>query len=247
METGGRIRPLFGLYRETGATVEFLDADVDLRSGAFGGGIRPHWFDAWQDAGGLSLCSPARAEALGARWYAACDADGNAAVTELPGVMATGVTVAPHADEEAWHRAAVKWWVALPADASTVPLLWPSGGDSSAYPVDQSAAGVSLHTGQDSLTVRAEAAGWAWLRVPWDPDWHSTGDHAGPQGRPRSSGGLGGAGRHRVALVGAESCRRGRRRRHLRLFAGRDGPRHRESAPRLPGGARPAPFRGGRA
>ena len=184
METGGRIRPLFGLYRETGATAEFLDADVDLRSGAFRGGVRPHWFDAWQDAGGLSLYSPARAEALGARWYAACDADGNAGVTELSGVMATGVTVAPHPDEEAWHRAAVEWWVTLPADASTVPVLWPSGGDSGAYPVDQSAAGVSLHTGQDSLTVRAEAAGWAWLRVPWDPDWHSTGDTPVHKGGP---------------------------------------------------------------
>ena len=56
--------------------------------------------------------------------------------------------------------------------------------DSSAYPVDQSAAGVSLHTGQDSLTVRAEAAGWAWLRVPWDPDWHSTGDTPVHKGGP---------------------------------------------------------------
>ena len=184
-ETGGRIRPLFGLYRETGAAVEFLSADVDLRPGAFGGRVRPHWFDAWQDAGGLSLYSPARAEALGARWYAACDAEGNVTVTELPGVMATGVTVAPQPDEEAWHRAAVEWWVALPADASDgAGPLWPSGGDSSAYPVDQSAAGVSLHTGQDSLTVRAEAAGWAWLRVPWDPDWRSTGDTPVHKGGP---------------------------------------------------------------
>ena len=184
METGGRIRPLFGLYRETGATVEFLDADVDLRFGAFEGGVLPHWFDAWQDAGGLSLYSPARAEALGARWYAACDADGNATVTELPGVMAIGVTVAPHPDEEAWHRAAVEWWIALPSDAAAVPVLWPRGGDSSAHPVDQSATGVSLHTGQDSLAVRADGAGWVWLRVPWDPDWRSAGDTPVHKGGP---------------------------------------------------------------
>ena len=184
METSGRIRPLSGLYRETGASVEFLIADVDLRFGAFEGGVRPHWFDAWQDAGGLSLYSPARAAALGARWYAACDADGNVTVTELPGVMATGVTVAPHPDEEAWHRAAVEWWIALPSDASAVPVLWPGGGDSSAHPVDQSATGVSLHTGQDSLAVRAEGAGWVWLRVPWDPDWRSAGDTPVHKGGP---------------------------------------------------------------
>ncbi len=74
--------------------------------------------------------------------------------------------------------------MALPADASTVPLLWPSGGDSSAYPVDQSAAGVSLHTGQDSLTVRAETAGWAWLLVPWDPGWRAVGDTPVRKGGP---------------------------------------------------------------
>ena len=182
-ETSGRIRPLFGLYRETSATMEFLSPDIDLRSGAFGE-VRPHWSHAWQDAGGLSLYSPTRAEALGARWYAACDAEGNVTVTELPGVMATGVTVAPQPDEEAWHRAAVEWWISIPPESKTVPVLLPDGGDSSAHPVDQSAAGVSLHTGQDSLTVRAEAAGWAWLRVPWDPDWRSTGDTPVHKGGP---------------------------------------------------------------
>ena len=50
--------------------------------------------------------------------------------------------------------------------------------------LDQSAEGVSLQKGQDSLTVRAETAGWAWLRVPWDPDWHSTGDTPVRKGGP---------------------------------------------------------------
>ena len=214
LATGGRIRPLFGLYRETSASAEFLTADIGLRDGAFEGGVRPHWFDAWQDAGGRSLYSPARAEALGARWYAACDADGNVTVTELSGVMATGVTVAPHPDEGSWHRAAVEWWMSMDAaneslagsagpapsrgsapdgdavslrrtpEFERVPVLWPGGGESGARPPDQSAAGVALHTGQDSLTVRAEAAGWAWLRVPWDPDWHSTGDTPVLKGGP---------------------------------------------------------------
>ena len=175
MRTGGRIRPLFGLYRETSAAAEFLDADIGLRSGSFkgSGGLRPHWFDAWQDAGGQSLDTPVRAEALGARWYAECVADGEVSVTELSAVMATGVTVAPHPDEVEWHRSAVEWWIALPSDASAVPVLWPGGGDRSAYPADQAAEGVSLHTGKDSLTVQADTAGWVWLRVPWDPDWRS--------------------------------------------------------------------------
>ena len=175
MSTGGRIRPLFGLYRETSAAAEFLEADIGLRSGSFkgSGGLRPHWFDAWQDAGGQSLATPVRAEALGARWYAECVADGEVSVTEFSTVVATGVTLAPHPDEVEWHRSAVEWWIALPSDASAVPVLWPGGGDRSAYPADQAAKGVSLHTGKDSLTVQADTAGWVWLRVPWDPDWRS--------------------------------------------------------------------------
>ena len=185
MDTGGRIRPLFGLYRETSATAEFLSAEIDLRSGAFNesGRTRPHWFDAWQVAGSPSLAIPARAEALGARWYAECDADGEVSVTELSAVMATGVTVDSHPDEEAWHRAAVKWWVSMPPDVSVVPVL--SSDDGNAYPREQAAQRVSLHAGQDSLTVRAEAAGWAWLRVPWDPDWRSV------DGTPVRKGGPG--------------------------------------------------------
>ena len=185
MKTGGRIRPLFGLYRETSAAAEFLEADIGLRFGYFeaSSGLRSHWFDAWQDAGSLSLDSPARAEALGARWYAECDADGNIAVIELPAAMATGVTVDSHPDEEAWHQAAVKWWVSMPPDVSVVPVL--SSDDGTAYPREQAAQRVSLHAGQDSLAVRAEAAGWAWLRVPWDPDWRSV------DGTPVRKGGPG--------------------------------------------------------
>ena len=196
IETGGRIRPLFGLYGGTSASTEFLLAEYGLHSGNFrgSGGWRPHWFDAWQGGGSPSLDRPANAEALGARWYASCDADGNVSVTELPAVTASGVTVAPHPNDQAWHRAAVEWWVSIASgyptsfgltpESKQVPILSPIGGASSAHPMDQAAADVSLHAGQDSLTVRAESAGWAWLRVPWDPDWRSVGDTPVRKGGP---------------------------------------------------------------
>ena len=186
--TGGRIRPLSGPYRETSASAEFITTELDLRVGISQGLVRrPHWFDAWQDAGILPVDNPARAEALGARWYAACNSDGDIAVTELPGTMAVGVTVDPLPDEDAWHRAAVEWWIASfqrSPESKVVPVLLPTRGDGSDHPIDQAAAGVSLHSGQDSLTVRAEAAGWAWLRVPWDPGWRSVGETPVHKGGP---------------------------------------------------------------
>ena len=208
IETGGRIRPLLGLYKETAASAEFIEAENDLRSGAFGasGRTRPHWFNAWQGAGSPSMDNPTRAAALGARWYAECDADGNTSITELSGDMVTGVTVATHPKEEAWHRASVEWWMALSAstDASadesdpapsgdspspqrtpeptTVPIL--SSHHGGAFPEDQAASGVSLLTGRDSLTVQADTPGWAWLRVSWDPDWRSLGDTPVRKGGP---------------------------------------------------------------
>ena len=189
LATEGDIRPLRGLYRETSASAEFIRAELNLREGVHQGlgQRRPHWFDAWQDAGILPVDNPARAEALGARWYAACNSDGDVAVTELPGTMAIGVTVNPLPDEDAWHRAAVEWWIASfqrSPESKVVPVLFPTRGYGSDHPIDQAAAGVSLHSGQDSLTVRAEEAGWAWLRVPWDPDWRSVGETPVYKGGP---------------------------------------------------------------
>ena len=193
--TGGRVRPLLGFYRETSQTAEFLAAALSVRAGAIDGprpiGSRPHWFDAWQDAGGPSLGSLATAEAVGARWYASCDANGNVSVTELAGTTATGVLVAAHIDEDEWHRAAVEWWVPIAAGVPVVasdgvdhvPVL--SSGERAVHPLDRAAEGVSLHAARDSLTVRAETAGWAWLRVPWDPDWRSV------DGTPVRKGGPG--------------------------------------------------------
>ena len=179
IDTGGSVRPLLGLYRESSPSAEFIAPYFRLGPGGFDGGLRPHWFSAWQGGGSVSLDGPAGAEALGARWYAACDPDGNVSVTELPGTTASGVAVAPYSGEEAWHMAAVDWWVSLAADAPTatpgefspMPVLSP--GESGAYPLEQEALGVSLQSVGDNLTVRAESAGWAWLRVPWDPDWRS--------------------------------------------------------------------------
>ena len=193
IRTDGRIRPLAGLYRETSQTAEFLNAESHLRLGLFreSGGLRPHWFDPWQDAGAPSLEGTASAAALGARWYVACDPDGTVSVTSLSGRSADGVTIVPYVGEEAWHRAAVAWWLPVAADTrenatgavSQVPVL--SSGESAAHPLDTAAEGVILQAEGDSLSIRAETAGWAWLRVPWDPDWRSV------DGTPVRKGGPG--------------------------------------------------------
>ena len=176
--TAGRIRPLAGLYRETSPTAEFLNAESRLRGGQYAGSdaVRPHWLDAWLALDGPPLDTHTAAEALGARWFVECDADGNLQVTELSPVAVSGVTVTPHRTEEAWHRDAVEWWIVKASGSPdggfpAVPIRTP--GDAAAHPYDEAAAGVTLHTDGDRLTVRAEQSGWAWLRVPWDPDWRS--------------------------------------------------------------------------
>ena len=183
-ETGGRIRPLSGLYQETSAVSEFLFAESALRIGAYraSGGLRPHWFEAWDSAGRSTSESRAAAEALGARWFAACNAHGVPTVTELPGITATGVLVNPSPDESSWHRSAVEWWISISAEsddrpfglmpqAATVPARW--AGEARNHPPSQAAGGVALLAAQDRLTVIAETAGWAWLRIPWDPYWRA--------------------------------------------------------------------------
>ena len=177
-ESDGLIRPLTGLYRETSSASEFLFAELHLRSGAFGDptSLRANWREAWYDAGTVSVESPAAAEILGARWYASCDDGGAVSLTELPGITSGGVTVVPHPDEDGWHRAAVEWWVPLATgdkvgSAAPVPILSP--GESSVHALGQAASEVSLLADGGSLTVRAGTPGWAWLRIPWDPDWRS--------------------------------------------------------------------------
>ena len=67
-ETGGRFRPLAGLYRETSAAAEFLDATIYFEGGLFSerNSLRPHWYDVWQGADTPTLDSTAAAEAFGA-------------------------------------------------------------------------------------------------------------------------------------------------------------------------------------
>ncbi|MCY3806891.1 MAG: hypothetical protein OXG91_10425 [bacterium] len=207
-ETGGRIRPIGGLYRETSSAAAFVDADTWFHVGSFTRHHpeRPHWREAWENSGEPLTASPSAAAALGARWYAACTADDGVVVIELPGTMASGVLVHPHGDADRWNRAAVDWWLAIvaeptvavdpsarlttigtaaeeaAADDSPVPIL--STGEMGAYPADQPASGVTLHSDGDALTVRARQGGWAWLRVPWDPWWHSEGGTPVRKGGP---------------------------------------------------------------
>ncbi len=193
-DTGGSVRPLAGLYVETSPVAEFVDAERSLRVGAFSAPEerRPHWFDLWQALESPATDSPGAAEALGARWYAACDAEGNVSVIELTRITVGGAAVTPHPNDDDWHKAAVEWW--LPIAAGTVPDQLGAGarpvpirstGESAAYPRDRVAEGVTLNAGRDSLTVHAEEEGWAWLRVPWDPDWRSV------DGTPVRKGGPG--------------------------------------------------------
>ena len=181
--SGGRIRPLSGLNRETVASAEFILAPGYLHGSDFRGvsGSRPHWLQAWDAAGRPDMAGTAASEALGARWSIQCEADDDAVtVSEGPGILAEGVRIVPYRDEDSWHQAAVQWWVAVaseseplrPGGTAQVPVLWPDvEAEGEAALVGQAARGVSLHTEQDRLYVMAESAGWAWVRVSWDPWW----------------------------------------------------------------------------
>lgn len=191
-DAGVDLLPLAGLYRETSHAAEFIDADLNLRWGVITDQyeLRRNWVTAWEQVDEVPLDNPAAAEALGARWYVACDTDGRYSVTALSGRTAGGVTVSPHRGEESWHSAAVEWWLPIATgaslngtDHSPIPVLTP--GEKAVHPLDQAASSVSFDSGDDRLTVHAETAGWAWLRVPWDPDWRTL------DGNPVRKGGPG--------------------------------------------------------
>ena len=181
-ESGGRVRPTAGLYGETSPASEFIGASAALQGGLFGpsGVRRPHWYGAWEAAGRPTLNGSAAALAVGSRWHGWCDDEDDFTMSEVPAVAADGVRIVPFPDEDSWHRAAAEWWIALaasdfrdaPAELAQVPVLWPGAErEGEAARVDQVARGVSLRSAQDRLFVTAESAGWAWLRVPWDPWW----------------------------------------------------------------------------
>lgn len=184
--TDGRIRPLFGLYRETSPAAEFINIGtfMDDQIGE-SDHVRPHWHEAWQNAGNPPLGNgTAMAEALGGRWHATCDKEQSTLLTDLAGVTASGVTVDAYSSEDDWHRAAAQWWIPIAAGLRAEPELWEpvpirvktSDPERPSY---QAAAGVRLQTDGDRLTVISDTAGWAWLRVPWDPYWHApTGSEA---------------------------------------------------------------------
>ena len=180
--TGGRIRVADGLYRETSASAEFLAAPTRLDEGTRleAGRWASHWYDALSATDAERLDGSASAYAVGARWHAECDDDDNFTMFELPAVVAEGTRIVPYLDGDSWHRAAVDWWIALassdfqdsPPELTRIPVLWPGAEDEGeAARVDQAARGVSLRTEQDRLFVTAQSAGWAWVRVPWDPWW----------------------------------------------------------------------------
>ena len=189
--TDGRLRPLSGIYRETSPVLEFISLNFLTQNNFYGVGYprRSHWLEAWHEADNPWLGEPAGAEALGGRWYASCDSNGDISVIDLAGVTASGVTVAPYPSEDSWHRAAARWWVPISAGLRAEPESWepvPIRAETSHlnHPVDQAATGVDLRSDGDRLILGADAAGWAWLRVPWDPYWHSPTSPAVHKGGP---------------------------------------------------------------
>lgn len=179
--TGGRIRPLLGLYRESSPAAEFIDIEALILTNfsiVENDPVRPHWYEAHQEAGNPPMGGIAAAEALGARWYADCDEDGNISLTDLDGVTAAGVTVAVHSSEDDWHQAAARWWIPIAAELRTEPESWqpvPIRSEDGYLDrsADQAATGVRMRADGDRLTVEADSAGWVWLRVPWDPYWQA--------------------------------------------------------------------------
>ena len=235
--TGGRLRTLNGLYRETNTAAEFQYV-FDRYEWVHAGLGRPDWdrVTGMRDKSRqelLVLDPVAVAGALGARWLIQYNDDCSAQKFDLPTTTrASSVTIAPAFTEESWHSDAALWWIevligthavvsssdnavsgnAVEADHTAdqivadtmmmsisdilltgmpmpqfngVPILADRVVDHTAYPVDQAASGVSLHTAQDELIVQAETAGWVWLRVPWDPYWRSV------SGTPVHKGGPG--------------------------------------------------------
>ena len=189
--TEGRVRPLSGVYRETSPVLEFINLNFLTEPSFYGVGYpnRSHWLETWRAAGTPQLGEPAAAEALGSRWYVSCDKNGDFSVIDLAGVTASGVTVALYPSEGSWHEAAVRWWISISAGFQAEPELWepvPIWSETSdpGRPASQAASGVWLRSDGDRLTIRANAPGWAWLRVPWDPFWGSPSDTAVHKGGP---------------------------------------------------------------
>jgi len=173
------LRPLTGLYRETSASAEFVNAEEALRLGMLTDFWPPmdDWERAWDDVPIIEPHSQAAAEALGASWLVACDPDGFGAA-EVYGQRAGGARLAASTSDDAWHEQATRWWAGLLTGRSTlseaedaVPVI--GEADWTAYPPHRVATGVELLEAGESFAVTAATAGWVWVRIPWDPYWHA--------------------------------------------------------------------------
>ena len=179
--TDTKLRPLTGLYRETGASSEFIAVAETSRQGAAQvyGEPMDQWAPAWAAApAGTPINHQTAAGALGASWYVFCDSTDTITARRLVERRASGVSLAPHATNDAWHRDAVGWWAGLLTGEYALQdaeAAVPAHGevDWDAYPPAQAAGGVSVLEAGESFAVTAQTAGWAWIRVPWDPYWHS--------------------------------------------------------------------------
>ena len=179
--TDTKLRPLTGLYRETGASSEFIAVAETSRQGAAQvyGEPMDQWAPAWDAApAGTPINHQTAAGALGASWYVFCDSTDTITARRLVERRASGVALAPHATNDAWHRDAVGWWAGLLTGEYALQdaeAAVPTHGevDWGAYPPAQAAGGVSVLEAGESFAVTAQTAGWVWIRVPWDPYWHS--------------------------------------------------------------------------
>ena len=179
--TDTKLRPLTGLYRETSASSEFIAVAETSRQGAAQvyGEPMDQWAPAWAAApAGTPINHETAAGALGASWYVFCDSTDTITTRRLDTRRASGVALAPHATNDAWHRDAVGWWAGLLTGEYALQdaeAAVPTHGevDWDAYPPAQAAGGVSVLEAGESFAVTAETAGWVWIRVPWDPYWHS--------------------------------------------------------------------------
>ena len=179
--TDTNLRPLTGLYRETSASSEFIAvAETSRRDfGVVLGSPMDQWSHAWAASPpGAPINHETAARALGANWYVFCDSTDTITARRLDAPRAGGAALSAHAAEDAWHRDAVGWWAGLLTgeyDLEDAEAAVPTHGSVNwdAYPPGQAAAGVSLLEAGESFAATAQTAGWAWIRIPWDPYWHA--------------------------------------------------------------------------
>ena len=84
----------------------------------------------------------------------------------------------PHAAEDDWRLDAIGWWAGLLTGEYALEdaeAAVPTHGevDWARHPSQQAASGLTLTEAGEDFAVEAETAGWVWVRVPWDPYWHS--------------------------------------------------------------------------